>query len=130
MVGDTWIAQRELAHWRNVTTVGSVVRMICCAESDRRQPCLPPCALTRGVARPVRWPPHHRRDPPSSRCVVQPDGRSATVPPPDVVRHDGDDSYLVVAADKGTAKFSDIANEVAASYGFWLGDAFASIFPR
>ena len=50
----------------------------------------------------------------------------ATVPPPDVVRHDGDDSYLVVAADKGTAKFSDVANEVAASYGFWLGDAFAS----
>jgi glutamate dehydrogenase len=49
-----------------------------------------------------------------------------TVPPPDVVRHDGDDSYLVVAADKGTAKFSDIANEVAASYGFWLGDGFAS----
>ncbi len=49
-----------------------------------------------------------------------------TVPPPDVVRHDGDDSYLVVAADKGTAKFSDIANEVAMSYGFWLGDAFAS----
>ena len=42
------------------------------------------------------------------------------------MRHDGDDSYLVVAADKGTAKFSDIANEVAASYGFWLGDAFAS----
>ncbi|MBW0116006.1 NAD-glutamate dehydrogenase [Pseudonocardia sp. KRD-169] len=50
----------------------------------------------------------------------------ATVPPPDVVRHDGDDSYLVVAADKGTARFSDTANEVAASYGFWLGDAFAS----
>ncbi len=50
----------------------------------------------------------------------------ATVPPADVVRHDGDDSYLVVAADKGTAKFSDTANEVAASYGFWLGDAFAS----
>ena len=50
----------------------------------------------------------------------------ATVPPPDVVRHDGDDSYLVVAADKGTARFSDVANEVAASYGFWLGDAFAS----
>ncbi|MEK6438669.1 NAD-glutamate dehydrogenase [Pseudonocardia sp. T1-2H] len=49
-----------------------------------------------------------------------------TVPPPDVVRHDGDDSYLVVAADKGTAKFSDVANEVAASYDFWLGDAFAS----
>ncbi|WP_113696735.1 NAD-glutamate dehydrogenase [Amycolatopsis albispora] len=49
-----------------------------------------------------------------------------TVPAPDVVRYDGDDSYLVVAADKGTAKFSDIANEVAVSYGFWLGDAFAS----
>ncbi|HEY9437522.1 MAG TPA: NAD-glutamate dehydrogenase, partial [Streptomyces sp.] len=48
------------------------------------------------------------------------------VPPVDVVRHDEDDTYLVVAADKGTAKFSDIANEVAVSYGFWLGDAFAS----
>lgn len=48
------------------------------------------------------------------------------VPPVDVVRHDEDDTYLVVAADKGTAKFSDIANEVAASYDFWLGDAFAS----
>ncbi|MFJ2175612.1 NAD-glutamate dehydrogenase [Streptomyces sp. NPDC087851] len=48
------------------------------------------------------------------------------VPPADVVRHDGDDTYLVVAADKGTASFSDIANEVAVSYDFWLGDAFAS----
>jgi glutamate dehydrogenase len=48
------------------------------------------------------------------------------VPPDDVVRRDGDDAYLVVAADKGTATFSDIANEVAKSYGFWLGDAFAS----
>ncbi|MGP4114803.1 NAD-glutamate dehydrogenase [Streptomyces sp. 4N509B] len=48
------------------------------------------------------------------------------VPPASVVRHDGDDPYLVVAADKGTASFSDIANEVAVSYGFWLGDAFAS----
>ncbi len=47
-------------------------------------------------------------------------------PPERVVRHDGDDAYLVVAADKGTATFSDIANEVAASYGFWLDDAFAS----
>lgn len=50
----------------------------------------------------------------------------AVVPPPDVIRHDEDDPYLVVAADKGTATFSDIANEVAAGYGFWLGDAFAS----
>ncbi|MEU3951804.1 NAD-glutamate dehydrogenase [Streptomyces achromogenes] len=48
------------------------------------------------------------------------------VPPRDVVRHDGDDTYLVVAADKGTATFSDIANDVANSYDFWLGDAFAS----
>jgi glutamate dehydrogenase len=48
------------------------------------------------------------------------------VTPADVVRRDGDDAYLVVAADKGTATFSDIANEVALSYGFWLGDAFAS----
>ncbi|MGQ4515787.1 NAD-glutamate dehydrogenase domain-containing protein [Streptomyces sp. DW26H14] len=48
------------------------------------------------------------------------------VPPKDVVRHDGNDTYLVVAADKGTASFSDIANEVAVSYDFWLGDAFAS----
>ncbi|AKT51442.1 NAD-glutamate dehydrogenase [Arsenicicoccus sp. oral taxon 190] len=48
------------------------------------------------------------------------------VPPRDVVRHDPDDPYLVVAADKGTAKFSDIANGVAQSYGFWLDDAFAS----
>jgi len=48
------------------------------------------------------------------------------VPPPDVVRHDGDDAYLVVAADKGTATFSDLANSIAAEYDFWLGDAFAS----
>ncbi len=46
--------------------------------------------------------------------------------PPQVVRHDSDDPYLVVAADKGTATFSDIANEIAIEYGFWLGDAFAS----
>ncbi len=48
------------------------------------------------------------------------------VPPERVVRHDGDDPYLVVAADKGTASFSDTANEIAMSRGFWLGDAFAS----
>lgn len=48
------------------------------------------------------------------------------VPPADVVRHDEDDTYLVVAADKGTATFSDIANGVAERYNFWLGDAFAS----
>ncbi|MEU7871780.1 NAD-glutamate dehydrogenase [Dactylosporangium sp. NPDC049140] len=48
------------------------------------------------------------------------------VAPPEVVRHDPDDPYLVVAADKGTATFSDIANEISLRYGFWLGDAFAS----
>jgi glutamate dehydrogenase len=48
------------------------------------------------------------------------------VPPRGVVRHDADDPYLVVAADKGTASFSDYANGVSAEYGFWLGDAFAS----
>jgi glutamate dehydrogenase len=53
-------------------------------------------------------------------------GAHAIVPPPRVVRHDGDDPYLVVAADKGTATFSDIANFIALEYGFWLGDAFAS----
>jgi glutamate dehydrogenase len=48
------------------------------------------------------------------------------VPPPKVVRQDADDPYLVVAADRGTATFSDTANALAARYGFWLGDAFAS----
>ena len=48
------------------------------------------------------------------------------VPPPHVVRHDGDDTYLVVAADKGTASFSDYANAISTEYGHWLGDAFAS----
>ncbi len=51
---------------------------------------------------------------------------SEVVTPDRVVRHDGDDPYLVVAADKGTASFSDIANGIAAEYGYWLGDAFAS----
>jgi len=50
----------------------------------------------------------------------------SVVPPRRVVRHDGDDTYLVVAADKGTATFSDIANDLAKEHGFWLGDAFAS----
>ncbi|MBO9707209.1 MAG: NAD-glutamate dehydrogenase [Caulobacter sp.] len=54
------------------------------------------------------------------------DADNRIVPPPAVVAHDGEDPYLVVAADKGTATFSDIANGVAESYGFWLGDAFAS----
>ena len=53
--------------------------------------------------------------------------RAGQVIPPDrVVRHDADDPYLVVAADKGTATFSDTANEIALRRGFWLGDAFAS----
>ena len=52
------------------------------------------------------------------------DGRAA--PPAELVRHDGDDPYLVVAADKGTAAFSDTANGIAERRGYWLGDAFAS----
>src|SRR5262249_12745150 len=55
---------------------------------------------------------------------IGPDGM--LVPPADTVRHDGDDPYLVVAADKGTATFSDIANGIASEHGFWLDDAFAS----
>ena len=64
----------------------------------------------------------------SARCWTSPTRSSGgeVVPPAHVVRHDGDDPYLVVAADKGTATFSDIANGVAQDYGFWLGDAFAS----
>ncbi len=61
----------------------------------------------------------------TDNLVVTPAGEKV-VPPPLMVRHDGDDYYLVVAADKGTAAFSDTANAVAAEYGFWLGDAFAS----
>jgi glutamate dehydrogenase len=53
-------------------------------------------------------------------------GTTGVIPPADVVRHDGDDPYLVVAADKGTATFSDIANDIAIAHNFWLGDAFAS----
>jgi len=54
------------------------------------------------------------------------DAAGKVIRPDSVIAHDGDDPYLVVAADKGTATFSDIANGVAESYGFWLGDAFAS----
>ena len=83
--------------------------------------------------------------PPSDRAAWMEGGRSAyrtfirgmlditdnrdgdtIVPPERVVRHDDDDSYLVVAADKGTASFSDIANGISDEYGFWLSDAFAS----
>jgi len=53
-------------------------------------------------------------------------GDGSVVPPSSVVRFEGDDPYLVVAADKGTATFSDIANGISADYGFWLDDAFAS----
>jgi glutamate dehydrogenase len=71
------------------------------------------CGLLQGLpARPARPDRQHRR-----RQVV---------PPPQTVRIDGDDPYLVVAADKGTATFSDYANAVSKEYGHWLGDAFAS----
>jgi glutamate dehydrogenase len=61
----------------------------------------------------------------TDNLITSANGESV-VPPDRVVRHDGDDYYLVVAADKGTATFSDAANAVAQEYGFWLGDAFAS----
>ncbi|MCW2603697.1 MAG: NAD-glutamate dehydrogenase, partial [Pseudonocardiales bacterium] len=54
------------------------------------------------------------------------DGTRTVIPPQQVVRLDDDDPYLVVAADKGTATFSDIANSIAVERGYWLGDAFAS----
>ncbi|HRD47518.1 MAG TPA: NAD-glutamate dehydrogenase, partial [Caulobacter sp.] len=54
------------------------------------------------------------------------DADNTVVRPASVIAHEGDDPYLVVAADKGTATFSDIANGLAEAYGFWLGDAFAS----
>lgn len=54
------------------------------------------------------------------------DTNGVVIGPPGVVRHDGDDPYLVVAADKGTSSLSDEANAVADQYGYWLGDAFAS----
>ena len=57
---------------------------------------------------------------------VEQEGKIQIIPPQGVVRHDGDDAYLVVAADKGTATFSDTANAISQEYGHWLGDAFAS----
>jgi glutamate dehydrogenase len=53
-------------------------------------------------------------------------GPDRVIPPENVIRYDDDDPYLVVAADKGTATFSDTANRIAVEHGFWLGDAFAS----
>ena len=64
--------------------------------------------------------------PQPARPHRQPGRRRRVVHPPDTVVHDGDDTYFVVAADKGTATFSDVANEISAEYGYWLGDAFAS----
>ncbi|MDX6228149.1 MAG: glutamate dehydrogenase [Frankiales bacterium] len=63
----------------------------------------------------------------TDNLVPDASGRRTVVrPPDDVVRHDDDDPYLVVAADKGTAAFSDVANGISLDYGYWLGDAFAS----
>jgi glutamate dehydrogenase len=61
----------------------------------------------------------------TDNLVSGPDG-ATVVHPPDTVVRDNDDTYLVVAADKGTATFSDIANAISLEYGYWLGDAFAS----
>ncbi|MFD4469473.1 NAD-glutamate dehydrogenase [Rhodococcus sp. NPDC058505] len=95
----------------------------------------------------VKRPPSSTGDPAADRQATLAEGRACyrlfvaglldltdnveratgrVLPPNRVVRRDGDDTYLVVAADKGTAAFSDLANEVAADYGYWLGDAFAS----
>ena len=73
----------------------------------------------------------HRRLQDLHQCAARRDRQSGARRQPScrrqhVVRHDGDDPYLVVAADKGTATFSDIANGIAEARGFWLGDAFAS----
>ena len=89
--------------------------------------------------------PKHLPDPSVARDAWMAEGRAAyrefisallgitdnlvdgeVVPPKDVVRRDSDDPYLVVAADKGTASFSDLANEISAEFDYWLGDAFAS----
>ena len=90
-----------------------------------------PKQLPKGGAprrRPGRGDPR-LQDLPAPACSTSPTTSTPTarsIRPADVVVHDGDDPYLVVAADKGTATFSDIANGVAEDYGFWLGDAFAS----
>ena len=85
--------------------------------------CPTPASGRRGWRR--AWP---ATAPSSPACSTSPTTWSTarTSPPTRVVAHDEEDSYLVVAADKGTATFSDIANGVAKDYGFWLGDAFAS----
>jgi glutamate dehydrogenase len=62
----------------------------------------------------------------TDNIVAEGPGSHRIASPRDVVRHDGDDPYLVVAADKGTATFSDFANAISEEYRFWLGDAFAS----
>jgi glutamate dehydrogenase len=62
----------------------------------------------------------------TDNLATEADGTERVLPPADVVRRDADDTYLVVAADKGTASFSDLANSLAAERDFWLGDAFAS----
>ena len=91
----------------------------------RRPPATPPPTATRSAPRASPATSCSSRGCSTSPTTsTRPPETSST--PPEVVRRDGDDAYLVVAADKGTATFSDIANEVAKSYGFWLGDAFAS----
>ena len=62
----------------------------------------------------------------TDNLAIEADGSETVVHNPRVIARDGDDYYLVVAADKGTASFSDTANAISADYGFWLGDAFAS----
>jgi glutamate dehydrogenase len=75
---------------------------------------------------PLPNPPPHSPSKTGVNALSPGEGGVGVLPPGNVVRHDDDDPYLVVAADKGTATFSDIANGIAIEHGFWLGDAFAS----
>ena len=102
---------------------------------DRRQGRLRPQAAARPGRRPRRVAGRGRRLLPDVHLLParrhrqlrhRRDGVQRVEPPPQTRRYDADDPYLVVAADKGTATFSDIANGIAIDYGFWLGDAFAS----
>ena len=94
---------------------GRLLSRSSCPRAARPTPCAPRRSRPTRPSSPACW---------TSPTTSTPRARWSS--PQDVVVHDGDDPYLVVAADKGTATFSDIANGVAESYGFWLGDAFAS----
>ncbi len=110
---------------RTRSSCRSAPRAASSSSTRRRPPAIPPPTARRRGRR--AWPATGCSSPGLLDVTDNVDKvTGAIVTPSEVVRRDGDDAYLVVAADKGTATFSDIANEVAKSYGFWLGDAFAS----